>query len=303
MFLKALDIPEFGSERDAWFDERLAGGDLPELVAELLALLGQPLRRPDGVPALDEWLGTRRDAFLTGGVAALTESQRRDLTRYPWLLLDLQAAIDASGGDHWIDVALRSPDFAAAVAEDLPSIDSVDETESLPEGANGAESLSQSHGTSRRKFWAVAAVAISAAAVAVLWLRGQSGVAPSPPAGGWGWNQRDLFAGSPTPDEYLNRLADAGAKWRNKRPESKSDVGQRIRELRAGCQRLIDGNHPPLSTDQETALKTLCQKWAGQFDTVLADLDADRRTPLEARSAIDEVVDKLVTRLRSGKLS
>lgn len=339
MILPTLDIPEFGPERDSWFDDQLAGGSLPEIVAELLVLLGLPLRRPDSVPTVLEWLGAQRSAFLIGGVARLTESQRRDLTRYPWLLLDLQELIDAEGGDYWVDVALRSPEFAAAVAAGarefqlkttptntpIPTtrqsnaIDSVavvtttpvpDSPVSTESPSPWGESVRQTGSNakvsapSRRLITNWVAWAALAAAVAMVWVGGRALFPPKPsPASGWGWNQQDLFAGSPTPTEYLNQLADAGAKWRNKRPESKAEVVQRIRELRAGCQRLIDGDHPPLSEDQQVSLKMLCRKWAGQFDAVLDDLNADRQTPLAARTAIDEIVDKLVARLRSGKLA
>ncbi|MFM7073088.1 MAG: hypothetical protein ACKO38_14975 [Planctomycetota bacterium] len=344
MILPTLDIPEFGPERDAWFDEQLAGGGLPEIVAELLVLLGLPLRRPDSVPTVLEWLGAQRSAFLIGGVARLTESQRRDLTRYPWLLLDLQALIDAEGGDYWVDVASRSPEFAAAVAaasrefqlKTAPSNTLSPTTrhantmgslasgatasvpnEHVPNAAVPAESVSpwvesvpqtgsdsKVGAPSRRRINKWATLAAIAAAVAMIWVGGRTLFQPKPsPSGGWGWSQQDLLAGSPTSAEYLNRLADAGAKWRNKRPETKAEVGQRIRELRAGCQRLIDGEHPPLSEEQQAALKTLCRKWAGQFDVVLDDLNEDRQTPLAARAAIDEIVDKVVARLRSGKLS
>jgi hypothetical protein len=112
----------------------------------------------------------------------------------------------------------------------------------------------------------------------------------------------DLFAGSPTPLEYLRRLADAGNEWSNERPETKPAVAQRIRELRVGCQRLIDHQHAPLSPIQDAALKQLCHKWLGQFNEVLAELEQDQRTPREARESIDEIVAKLTRRLRSGKL-
>jgi hypothetical protein len=319
MKLHALDIPEFGAERDAWFDEQLAGGQLPELVAELLALQSLPLARPESTPSVDDWLGTRRDAFLTGGVGKLDESQRRDLTRRPWLLLDLQAEIDAAGGDFWVDVALRSPEFAAAVAAGRRNFEqrtadgpTATSAPSHSESSKGRGSIPDADpagpqprtGEISRRSLGWITVLSTVAAVAIIWVGWQFAVKRTPPpAGGWGWNQSDLFAGNPTPDEYLNRLADAGAKWRNKRPETQAEVAKRIRELRAGCQRLIDGDHPPLSADQSAALKTLCRKWAGQFDEVLANLEASRQTPLEARTAIDEIVDKLVARLRSGKLA
>jgi hypothetical protein len=288
MNLRSLDIPEFGPERDSWLDDQLASGQLPEVVAELLALQGLSRSRPDSLPAIDEWLGSRRDAFLAGGVATLDESQRRDLTRFPWLLLDLQSEIDAEGGDHWVDVAMRSADFAAVVERNREE----------------ADRTPRSGRVSRRSLGWIGSLAVIAATMAVAWIGWRVVLIPAPaPVGGWGWNQQDLFAGSPTAAEYLNRLADAGAKWRNKRPETKGEVGQRIREMRAGCQRLIDGKHPPLSDEQSASLQALCRKWAGQFDEVLANLDADRLEPIEARAAIDEIVDKLVARLRSGKLT
>lgn len=121
----------------------------------------------------------------------------------------------------------------------------------------------------------------------------------TPTSTAWGWNEQQIFAGSPTADEYLARLADAGATWSRQRPETKDAVSQRIREMGVGCRRLIDADHRPLSADEQAALKQLCRTWLGEFIDVEFDLRRDRITPREARDAMDRIVDKLVEGLRS----
>ncbi len=316
MKLRILDVPDDATQLAAWLDEQLAGYRLLETVSELRALRDLPAADPSPVE-IEEWLGQRRDAVLAKGTAALEEGQQRELLRRPWLLLDLQEAIDQAGGDYWNQLARRSADTSAALErgrERLLQAMSADARAQAPHEAPNETPNAAARGVEpkRRGSWRAAAVGLAATAAAVTLgffvfrsLPEPTALLPTPlepTEVAWGWNAPDLFAGSPTPLEYLRRLADAGNEWSDERPETKPAVAQRIREMRMGCQRLIDHQHAPLAPNQDAALKQLCRKWLGQFNDLQVELEQDERTPREAREAMDQIVAKLTQRLRSGKI-
>ena len=316
MKLRILDVPDDATQLAAWLDEQLAGYRLLETVSELRALRDLPAADPSPVE-IEEWLGQRRDAVLAKGTAALEECQQRELLRRPWLLLDLQEAIDQAGGDYWNQLARRSADTSAALErgrERLLQAMSADARAQAPHEAPNETPNAAARGVEpkRRGSWRAAAVGLAAIAAAVTLgffvfrsLPEPTALLPTPlepTEVAWGWNAPDLFAGSPTPLEYLRRLADAGNEWSDERPETKPAVAQRIREMRIGCQRLIDHQHAPLAPNQDAALKQLCRKWLGQFNDLQVELEQDERTPREAREAMDQIVAKLTQRLRSGKI-
>ncbi len=316
MKLRILDVPDDATQLAAWLDEQLAGYRLLETVSELRALRDLPAADPSPVE-IEEWLGQRRDAVLAKGTAALEEGQQRELLRRPWLLLDLQEAIDQAGGDYWNQLARRSADTSAALErgrERLLQAIAADARAQAPNEAPNETPNAAARGVEpkRRGSWRAAAVGLAAIAAAVTLgffvfrsLPEPTALLPTPlepTEVAWGWNAPDLFAGSPTPLEYLRRLADAGNEWSDERPETKPAVAQRIREMRIGCQRLIDHQHAPLAPNQDAALKQLCRKWLGQFNDLQVELEQDERTPREAREAMDQIVAKLTQRLRSGKI-
>jgi hypothetical protein len=324
MKLRILEVPDDAKQLAAWLDEQLAGYRLLETVSELRALRDLPAADPSPVE-IAEWLGQRRNAVLANGTAALEEGQQRELLRRPWLLLDLQEAIDQAGGDYWNQLARRSADTSAALErgrERLLQAMAADARVQAPHEAHNEAPHEASNKTpdaaargvepKRRGSWRAAAVGLAATAAAVTLgffvfrsLPEPTALQPTalePTEVAWGWNAPDLFAGSPTPLEYLRRLADAGNEWSDERPETKPAVAQRIREMRIGCQRLIDHQHAPLAPNQDAAFKQLCRKWLGQFNDLQAELEQDERTPREAREAMDQIVAKLTQRLRSGKI-
>ncbi|MEY4179928.1 MAG: hypothetical protein RLY70_3502 [Planctomycetota bacterium] len=316
MKLRILDVPDDATQLAAWLDEQLAGYRLLETVSELRALRDLPAADPSPVE-IEEWLGQRRDAVLAKGTAALEERQQRELLRRPWLLLDLQEAIDQAGGDYWNQLARRSADTSAALErgrERLLQAMAADARAQAPHEAPNETPNAAARGVEpkRRGSWRAATVGLAAIAAAVTLgffvfrsLPEPTALLPTPlepTEVAWGWNAPDLFAGSPTPLEYLRRLADAGNEWSDERPETKPAVAQRIREMRIGCQRLIDHQHAPLAPNQDAALKQLCRKWLGQFNDLQVELEQDERTPREAREAMDQIVAKLTQRLRSGKI-
>lgn len=300
MKLTSLEIPDDEGQLSTWLDAQLASPDLVDLVVELLAVQQMPLTAPAAIDAR-AWLGAQCESFLSAGTRGLSIDRQRELLRRPWLLLALQEEIDEAGGGYWNELAWQSPHTRETLLQLQQQLTAQGVLEAS--GDKGTVTVPESDGRVRGRRgarWGVALALVSAAAIVIgiVMFRPQ----PAPIAAGWGWNERELLQGSPSADEYLARLADAGAKWRNKRPESKEAVVQRIREMRTGCQRLIDARHPPLSPEQELAFKQLCRKWAGQFDQILSDLEANKLAPLEARNSMDAIVDKLEKRLRSGEL-
>ncbi|MBM83384.1 MAG: hypothetical protein CMJ78_22730 [Planctomycetaceae bacterium] len=93
-----------------------------------------------------------------------------------------------------------------------------------------------------------------------------------PPAS-WGWLAKSSLDESLAPPEYLNRIADGGEQWFNKRPKDRVELSQRIREFSLGCGRLIEARHSCLSEADRNWLLDRCLAWSTKLTEEQARLD------------------------------
>lgn len=298
---------------------RWLGADLDGVLEEGLARLpagrlGELLRTPALLPALQEL------AFVSGGRAWQAHIQRLPppgLTSAKLLrrLCDrLPADDDVPGGPtpprpgQPRSAARAAPRMAAPVSPDTAAYYS-STMPTLPPGPRqvGAErgpaavpraaeqvfdhrSRPGADAGGRRLLAVAAGLLVAAAAWALT-----RGPAVSS-GGGWGWSAPGVLAAAPA-DEYLERLAAAGAEWFRTPAGTEAALAGRLDELLAGCDRLIAAPHAPLAAADRDWLVEKCRTWrdalAGQRTSLAAAHDV-----AATRAAADETVAKLVAALR-----
>ncbi len=130
--------------------------------------------------------------------------------------------------------------------------------------------------------------------------RNDSPAPATPPvaAPGWGWDKPGALPNDGPADAYFVQLADAANDWFKKRPEDATSVKQRITQFRDGCSTLIEASHEPLAVEDRQWLVEKCRAWRDKLDEQLAAIDAGT-DPLTVRESADEIVNKLMTALRT----
>jgi hypothetical protein len=117
------------------------------------------------------------------------------------------------------------------------------------------------------------------------------------PSAAWGWNRSDVFAAA-APDAYLDRLAGAAGEWSGADLDSEAALAARLRDLLAGCDRLIAAPHASLDDADRDWLVERCRAWretiAGHADALAASHDV-----AAVRAAANATVEKLSAALRT----
>jgi len=253
-----LAMPDDPVAIPEWLDGALLGPDLPALVAELRAV-----HRPGPTPRLDAVLGADREAFLTGGFAAIPPNVRRNLLRNPNLLPELADSVFAEGGDHWLGGALSPLEQARA--------------EKVAANVHAARLAEKRH-PARRWFERVGIVLATAAAVllAVTIFNGRKDSAVA--SAGWGFNKINELPRNADPKAVFARLADLADEWGKKPTADRLALAKRLSEFRLGCSALQAADLPLSATESEW-VKLRCRDWAAEIDKHLRDLDRTGDVP------------------------
>src|SRR5262245_17287775 len=120
MSLHAMEIPDDPAQLPGWLEGHLLGLGLAELVAGLTAVHGAARR---GGPSLEEVLGQRRQAVLTGGLRELPRDALRQLLLHPQLLLELQELVLTEGTGYWDRPAVPAVDLGEQVERGRRQLD------------------------------------------------------------------------------------------------------------------------------------------------------------------------------------
>ncbi|HEX7378459.1 MAG TPA: hypothetical protein VF278_15175 [Pirellulales bacterium] len=114
----------------------------------------------------------------------------------------------------------------------------------------------------------------------------------------WGWNAPDLLTEKPneTPREHLTALATAAEAWFDQPRAAAGDLEASIRQMRAGCHRLIADAHPALGAEDRQWLVQKCRDWGVKFDAQLAAIEGGA-APAQVREAMDKTVRTLIEKL------
>lgn len=300
--LRILDMPVEEERLNRWLEDQIAGPNLRRLICEL-ATIQQVVPTEATSAQLNEWLGDNRQAIVDSGLAGVSHTKVRELIQHPGLLLALQEWVLLEGGEYWQAKWRSSAIPPLSLAKMLQwiegeGLETPEHTESVRPLTSQVRSVEG--GLGRRAM--VAAMAIAALVLFVVGLRTMfvdpagSGLAAGPT---WGWTEKQLMQmRSLSEPEYLEQLAVAGEAWFKKRPTENEALRNRLSDMIAGCTLVIAENRQQPSTETRTWLLEKCEAWNAKFQTQLAALDQGS-APLEVREAVDDVVNKLVTALRT----
>jgi hypothetical protein len=213
----------------------------------------------------------------------------RQLLRQPALLLELQEIVLSAGSPFWDRLA--GGELAAMVDQGWNRLE-----RTLP--------LEPVILRPRPRRWQRLVVGlVAAAAVILIAVLGYPVLAPlfrspeQPPAVAWGWVRPGALPSGLPPAEYLRKLADEADEWFKQRPEDATALAKRIDQLRQGCSKLIEADHPSLSAEDRAWLRERCRAWQEKFDDALAAVEAGR-DPAAVRAEVDATVNRIVEVLR-----
>lgn len=289
-----LDIPHDPQLWPAWLEEQLVGLQLGELIDQLKLIVPEP---EESQVTLDDVCGSQLDLVLTSGLSALSQKQVSTLLKSPDLLLDLQERVFIEGGDYWHSVS-RTEEHQQLFETQWPQI----EKSFIEVGSDSSEiptvtSQSQqpkSSGISIRTLSLLAAVLLVGV---TFWLS-----RPQPPAG-WGFNRPGALAVDLPADEYLDHIAESAGEWFKKPTGTKAALAKRLAQFSAGCQTLIDAEHPQLSPTDRDWLVERCGVWKDKIDTQLAQLNSGTKSLNEVRSEANATVNKLIEAIQKRQVS
>lgn len=289
MRLLAMDIPDDPPALTSWLERHIVGLDLAALVAELEAVHGEAGGSLTGL------LGPRLGDVLDEGISALPPELLGQLLSRPRLLLELQAAVLSSGGDHWGRVGAASTELDARADRGRERLAAFLASEGLPGGSRRGALPAPRATPWHRRPWVVSLATAASVLLAVFaFERSRPGAAPTP----WGWSRPGAFPDNLPRAAYLDRLADESREWFKERPSEPVALARRLAEFRQGCSALILADHRALPPDDRRWLVGKCREWASRLDAHLADVEAGR-DPLVVRAEADATIGKLGSALRA----
>ena len=305
---RCFELPDEVADWPPWLDRQLVSDELGQLAAEF-AIAGES--RPEEPPSLDALIGDNRQPMLQRGTEALSETQLRNLIRYPSRLLDLQELVLTEGDDHWIRLSRQAPhaDRATALWSNIQhtlnaSQGSQQVAPDSPHPADGERSAddddarvsvqNKEDGTKHNSsLWGP----LLAIAVAVLLaVGGWLGFRQQGP--GWGFDNQELLAADVQPDQYFEMLADAAGGWFNKRPVDNESLAKRLGQFSEGCEILLAAKHPQISTADREWLLGKCEAWKANIDQLREQVIAGEKDFSVALAESDQIINKLEKALR-----
>lgn len=268
--LQLLEIPEHAAQRATWLEKQIISLKFGEFAAEL-----QVVRDSWGsLPAqlvLDTILGESTARVVQQGLATCSEAQIQQLLSNPLALVELQELVYEAGSDHWFESVSVEPTGVKRLAELKASIEAragrgVDVADradtrvtakAVPASRQTVSGRAQTPGTFNWKWVTLAAGILLMAGLGWRML----GPVDSPAMAKWGWLADDAMLSSATPTEYLAKISAGGEAWFNKDLTNAADYTQRLKELQAGCDLLINADHSILSPRDQQWLVGKCMLW------------------------------------------
>lgn len=291
MNVHLLEIPESTSDLADWLEGHLVGLHLGTLVAELLAVHGEP----DYLP-LEQILGSDLPRVLNEGLQGVSRDKLVTMLKHPAVLLELQERVVLEGGPHWENRAQSNSEVLHEVSEGWKRLQTAIST---PHQSGRTATPLPGGGSQNRLMRRSALLAIAALVLVALGLWQFQVVPPQGIASraAWGWDKPGAIPEDARSSEYLVALADAGKEWFNKTPDTAAELETRLKEFDAGCQRLIEAEHKPLTPEDKAWLVERCRKWKGRMEEHRAEL-ARTGDVAKVRANADETVNALVKALR-----
>ncbi len=290
MKLHILDMPDRPAALAEWLEQILVGEQLGIVVAELKALIDEPL---DVAVSVESVVGESLDVILEQGLRQVGPAVLNRLIAQPSSLVDLQDQVFIHGGNYWQRLIRNTPSDDRGTERSWAMLESA-----IRQAEPVIVPQSRKAGDYGRRTELGVRASRERSRVALRRVR----VAREPPTSGGhlGLELPTLASKDVSASDYLRNLANAGEAWTKKRPTTTRDVAQRLNELRQGCTKLILADHAPLEDEDRQWLIGKCREWAGKFDQQLVALEAlgPNDDPLPVRNEIDAIVEKLAKALR-----
>ncbi len=292
MSLILFDIPDIETGLIEWLEEKLFDPNLAQLILELEVVHGIF----DSQKTLGDILGAESDTVLDNGLKHLPRESLQHLLENPQLLRELRDLILIAGGEYWNRVGTKpfqaiGNRVAQRVKSQLDSL-TIPLAENLPPKKH-----------SRRWGYPLTAIASAVCVLVALYFCGV--FRPTQPiekdpvpvvVASWGFSKISQLPQKEKDTETLEALADLAIEWRKKRPETATELAQRLLEFRRGCAEL-QLNTLPLNAENSQWLKLRCSDWAFAIDQHLRTLEETANVN-QVRNAVDQTVEIIERELR-----
>lgn len=298
-----LDIPDDDAQLPGWIEQMLVSPEFGEIASQLQFL--NQSASSQGSSAIVAPTKSLDDATLreiaTDGLASRDLETCRQLLRHPQSLVDLNDLIFEHGSDYWMGkIPQPGEEGQASQAEWLSQVRDqlfagVAEP-SVARSANAGSAVASSGPT--RRMWLAIAASIAAVGLGVAF----SPLFDAPPQTAWGWMQEDALPANVSADKYLAATSDSVLQWFDRSNDTADELSANLQHLAAGCQKLIDAPHEPLSEVDRAWMLERCLAWQPAIHS-LADSAAalspdDQRAITEIRNDADDLVSRIANALK-----
>lgn len=290
MTLHILRLPDGPGDLPSWLEQHFVGDSLGELVRELI--VANPSAADD--TGLHQILTEQQiSEVIEKGLSTLSDEEIRRLIKHPRAMLTLHEQIIVTGSRYW-DTKFAAGPLAEQAAELSKSV----REQIAGSKAHSIAPATRNMARTLRSPGVLVAVLASTVAIFVAVLH--SGPSPS----GRILGQPGLTANNTaTSAEYFNRLAEAGATWKQHEPANEEQLAKLLTDIINDCEILIEADHDALSTDERTWFRDKCRLWKGKLETNLANLESGSSTFQDTLKATEQVMDKLVEVLRTAPVT
>jgi hypothetical protein len=325
MKLHPLDIPVETDQLANWIEQQLMSESFGSFVVQLQAIHDSSSanavnRDPQfSSESLGQILGNGHQQIIEHGLGECSPEQIQQLLSSPNALLELQGQVYEAGSSYWFDSVVPIPDesgtetgadasqrlgeLAAAIrlAVELPELN-VEEARTRNavhsgQSATPNELAGEAVITNRRTFnWNLLAMAAAVLIIGAVGFKLMSSPT-TPTLAKWGWLSEDGIPTAGAPAEYLAKISAGGTAWFDKALTNSDDYIQRLRELNAGCQALIDADHSSLASADQQWLIGKCMEWRSSFEEQLESALEDPQGFQKYLNQTNQTVNSLVKAL------
>ena len=282
MKLHILEIPDSAEQLCTWIESNVMLGSFGEFAGQLKIIRESG---PEDISlGLTEILGREAQEMVEFGLGACSQKQLRQLLANSEALMELQEEVFANRYSYWFDEYLGNSAKVFDAQSDLQKI---------------RDAVERPHPTlpavGRRKFgWVIAAATLAASMMLILFLLQPN---DSKSSVKWGWLADEAYQDYATPSECFADLAKRGNEWFDETPSDAAQFSLRLKELMAGCDRLIATKQAVLSAADQAWLTERCKKWADIFALQQTKLKTEPANFREIMQQTNETVRKLVVAL------
>ncbi len=318
--VQLLDIPDDDGEITDWLEDLLVSRNFGETISQLAFLSGlDGLQKTDGDNLADTAPVTEalKQTIVAHGISPLNTDQRSVLLNNPVVLIELNQRIFETGSDYWMqriasadageDQFLKQvaavnfgdgdPSQRSSVATEAAEATDTTDLTNVTRLESDSATRPTLGGLTRRQLLTVAASILAVLCGAYLFQN--AGSQNDQP---WGWQSASALPAGVSSDRYLQSIVDSAEQWFDRDSGSSRQLAANLQSLSAGCQRLIDAPHQPLSADQRTWLIEKCRLWKDDIDRLLINVqapgvDADKTTLL--KNAADDLVSRIALAIKN----